>query len=120
MQSVSSEEAVPVFELSDGSTISSDNGVYPLRASEGDEHIPDDDSLEGSVSAADEPVFVEPQVIQLASWFGFLNFKSRLLTLQIVLTKCRRIFFAYGMPKSKAVKFQVIALVSLGDRKSVV
>ena len=78
MQSVSSEEAVPVFELSRGSTVSSDNGVYPLRASDGDEHISQDDSLEGSVSAAYEHVFVEPQVIQLASWFGFLNYKSRL------------------------------------------
>lgn len=60
VQSVSSEEAVPVFELSRGSTVSSDNGVYPLRTSEGDDQIPDDDSLEGGES--DEAVFVEPQV----------------------------------------------------------
>ena len=71
LQSISSEEAVPVFELSRGSTVSSDNGVYPLRASEGDDQIADDDSLEGDESTADELVFVEPQVIQLDRWFGF-------------------------------------------------
>ena len=57
---MSSEEAVPVFELSRGSTVSSDNGVFPLGTSEGDDPIPDDDSLEGG--ECDEAVFVEPQV----------------------------------------------------------
>ena len=65
LQSVSSEEGVPVFDLSRGSTrstVSSDNGVYPLHASESDALIPDYDSLEEGESAADEPVFVEPPV----------------------------------------------------------
>ena len=65
LQSVSSEEGVPVFDLSRGSTrstVSSDNGVYPLPASESDFLVPDYDSLEESESAADEPVFVEPRV----------------------------------------------------------
>lgn len=65
LQSVSSEEAVPVFELSRGSTVSSDNGgVYPLCASEGDDAVTADDSLEADVT--DEPVFVEPQVITIS------------------------------------------------------
>lgn len=66
MQSVSSEESVPVFELSCTSTVSSENGVYPLRSSEGD--VPDYDSLEdgeNEVIASDEAVFVEPQVKKL-------------------------------------------------------
>lgn len=62
IKSVSSEESVPVFELSPTSTVSSDTGVYPLRSSEGD--APDNDSLEDSenevVIATDEAVFVEP------------------------------------------------------------
>lgn len=65
LQSVSSEEGVPVFDLSRGSTrstVSSDNGVYPLHASESDALVPDYDSLEEGESAADDPVFVEPQV----------------------------------------------------------
>lgn len=85
MQSVSSEEAVSVFDLSTGS---SDSGVYAIGNIEGDQHTP------GSVSSVDEPVFLGPQVKQLASWFGYLNCKSRLSsdfhTLQLVLTKCRR------------------------------
>ena len=64
-QSVSSEEAVPVFELSRGSTVSSDNGVFPLRNSEGDDRIPDVDSLDGDESTTEESLFVEPQVISL-------------------------------------------------------
>ena len=51
-----------MFELSPTSTVSSDNGVYPLRSSEGD--VPDNDSLEDSenevIIATDEAVFVEP------------------------------------------------------------
>ena len=109
MQSVSSEEAVPVFDLSRGSTVSSDSGVYPLRASEGDEHIPDDDSFEGSVSAADESMFVKPQVIQLANWFGFLNCKNLLSSDVRHYNSCLQNvaddIFAYGMPKSKAVNY---------------
>lgn len=65
LQSVSSEEGVPVFDLSRGSTrstVSSDNGVYPLHASESDALVPDYDSLEEGESVADDPVFVEPQV----------------------------------------------------------
>ena len=62
LQSVSSEEPVPVFELSRTSTVSSESGVYSLRSSEGD--VPDCDSLEDSVNevvfATDEAVFVEP------------------------------------------------------------
>lgn len=61
IKSVSSEESMPVFELSPTSTVSSDTGVYPLRSSEGD--VPDNDSLEDSeneVIATDEAVFVEP------------------------------------------------------------
>ena len=65
LQSVSSEESVPVFELSPASTVSSDTGVYPLRSSEGD--VPDNDSLEDSenevVIATDEAVFVEPMQV---------------------------------------------------------
>ena len=64
LQSVSSEDSVPVFELSASSTISSENGVYPLRSSEGD--VPENDSLEESenevIIATDESVFAEPQV----------------------------------------------------------
>ena len=60
MQSVSSEEAVPVFELSRSSTVSSDNGVFPLRNSEGDDRIPDDDSLEGDECVNEEFLFIEP------------------------------------------------------------
>ncbi|PFX29238.1 kinesin-like protein KIF11 [Stylophora pistillata] len=63
IKSVSSEDSVPVFELSCTSTVSSDNGVYPLRNSEGD--LPDDDSLEDGgnddVTTSDEAVFAEPQ-----------------------------------------------------------
>ena len=63
-QSVSSDESVPLFELSRTSTVSSDNGVYPLRSSEGD--VPDNDSLEdgenGAMTGTDEAVFAEPQV----------------------------------------------------------
>ena len=65
LQSVSSEEGVPVFDLSRGSTrstVSSDNSVYPLHASESDALVPDYDSLEEGESVADEPVFVEPRV----------------------------------------------------------
>ena len=55
---------MPVFELSRTSTVSSENGVYPLRSSEGD--VPDNDSLEDGenevIIATDEAVFVEPQV----------------------------------------------------------
>ena len=65
LQSVSSEEAVPVFELSRGSTVSSDNGVFPLRNSEGDDRIPDVDSLDGDESTTEESLFIEPQVISL-------------------------------------------------------
>ena len=64
-QSVSSEEAVPVFELSRGSTVSSDNGVFPLRNSDGDDRIPDVDSLDGDESTTEESLFIEPQVISL-------------------------------------------------------
>ena len=57
---------MPVFELSQTSTISSETGVYPLRSSEGD--LLDNDSLEDSenevIVATDEAVFVEPQVRQ--------------------------------------------------------
>lgn len=64
LQSVSSEDSVPVFELSGSSTVSSENGVYPLRSSEGD--VPDNDSLEESenevILATDEAAFAEPQV----------------------------------------------------------
>lgn len=60
VKSVSSEEAVPVFELSRASTVSSDNGVFPLRNSEGDDRIPDNDSLEGDESATEESLFIEP------------------------------------------------------------
>ena len=54
-----------MFDLSRGSTrstVSSDNGVYPLHASESDALVPDYDSLEEGESVADEPVFVEPRV----------------------------------------------------------
>ena len=54
-----------MFDLSRGSTrstVSSDNGVYPLHASESDALAPDYDILEEGESAADEPVFVEPRV----------------------------------------------------------
>lgn len=54
-----------MFDLSRGSTrstVSSDNGVYPLHASESDALVPDYDILEEGESAADEPVFVEPRV----------------------------------------------------------
>lgn len=72
MQSVSSEESVPLFELSGStSTVSSENGVYPLRSSEGD--IPDNDSLEDSenevIIATDESVFLEPQVSSILKTF---------------------------------------------------
>lgn len=63
IKSVSSEDSVPVFELSRTSTVSSDNGVYPLRNSEGD--LLDDDSLEDGENdahtTADEAVFAEPR-----------------------------------------------------------
>ena len=65
LQSVSSEEAVPVFELSRGSTASSDNGVFPLRNSEGDDRIPDVDSLDGDESTTEESLFIEPKVVAL-------------------------------------------------------
>jgi len=65
IKSVSSDESVPVFELSQSSTVSSETGVYPLRSSEGD--LLDNDSLEDSenevVVATDEAVFVEPQAV---------------------------------------------------------
>ncbi|XP_073239659.1 kinesin-like protein KIF11 [Porites lutea] len=70
IKSVSSEEGVPVFDLSRGSTrstVSSDNGVYPLHASESDALVPDYDSLEEGESAADEPVFVEPRPVTAAA-----------------------------------------------------
>lgn len=72
LQSVSSEESVPLFELSGStSTVSSENGVYPLRSSEGD--IPDNDSLEDSenevIIATDESVFLEPQVSSILKTF---------------------------------------------------
>lgn len=71
MQSVSSEESVPVFELSQTSTVSSETGVYPLRSSEGD--LLDNDSLEDSendvIVAADETVFLEPQVSSILKTF---------------------------------------------------
>ena len=55
---------MPLFELSQTSTVSSENGVYPLHSSEGD--VPDNDSLEDSenevIVATDEAVFVEPPV----------------------------------------------------------
>ena len=86
LQSVSSEEPVPPFELSRGSTISSDNGVFPLRSSGGDDHITDDDSLEDGESVIDDPVFVEPQVMQLVS-FGSLLFPLPLKIFKI--TECR-------------------------------
>ena len=67
-KSVSSEDSVPVFELSRTSTVSSDNGVYPLRNSEGD--LLDDDSLEDGENdahtTADEAVFAEPRVRKIA------------------------------------------------------
>ena len=49
-----------MFELSRASTVSSDNGVFPLRNSEGDDRIPDNDSLEGDESATEESLFIEP------------------------------------------------------------
>lgn len=61
---------MPVFELSRTSTVSSENGVYPLRSSEGD--VPDNDSLEddeNEVIATDEAVFVEPQVNSILNAF---------------------------------------------------
>ena len=63
---------MPLFELSEStSTVSSENGVYPLRSSEGD--IPDNDSLEDSeneaIIATDESVFVEPQVSSILKTF---------------------------------------------------
>jgi len=72
LQSVSSEESVPLFELSEStSTVSSENGVYPLRSSEGD--VPDNDSLEDSenevIIVTDESVFVEPQVSSILETF---------------------------------------------------
>lgn len=61
---MSSEGSVPVFELSATSTVSSENGVFPLHSSEGD--VPDNDSLEDSenevILVTDEAVFAEPQV----------------------------------------------------------
>ena len=54
-----------MFELSRGSTrstVSSDNSVYPLHASESDAPVLGDDSLEEGESIADEPVFAEPKV----------------------------------------------------------
>ena len=84
LQSVSSEDSVPVFELSGSSTISSENGVYPLRSSEGD--VPENDSLEESenevIIATDESVFAEPQVHTYYSSFLYVVFHfvpSRLL-----------------------------------------
>lgn len=67
LKSVSSEEAVPVFELSRGSTVSSDNGVFPLRNSEGDDRIPDVDSLDGDESTTEESLFIEPQFVNSAA-----------------------------------------------------
>ena len=62
-QSVSSEEAAPVFELSAGSIASSDNGVYPIRgSSEGDDVAAETGSEDGEASDARDVVFVEPQV----------------------------------------------------------
>ncbi|KAL9983099.1 hypothetical protein ACROYT_G005228 [Oculina patagonica] len=62
IKSVSSEDSVPVFELSGTSTASSENGVYPLRSSEGD--VPDNDSLEESENeATHEAAFAEPQPV---------------------------------------------------------
>lgn len=62
---------MPVFELSRTSTVSSENGVYPLRSSEGD--VPDNDSLEDDenevIIATDEAVFVEPQVNSILNAF---------------------------------------------------
>lgn len=60
-----------MFELSRTSTVSSENGVYPLRSSEGD--VPDNDSLEDDenevIIATDEAVFVEPQVNSILNAF---------------------------------------------------
>ena len=62
---------MPVFELSQSSTVSSETGVYPLRSSEGD--LLDNDSLDDSenevVVATDEAVFVEPQVSSVFKTF---------------------------------------------------